>query len=157
MGDVLLVAMILLPPVLTFLLRSNGALAFLSVCAGYVTYSMAGSDIHNLLAKVENLKHTDINLILLGAPLVLSIFFTMRSTVGKQRTLQTIAGLAAGALFALAAAPLLGDLTNIDINSSKVWQGLQKSQSPLVGISALYCLIVIWFFTKPPSKKHKSI
>jgi len=156
MGDALLAAIILLPPILTFMLRSNGALAFLSVCAGYVTYSMAGSDIHNLLAKLDSLKHTDINLILLGVPLALTIFFTMHSSVGKQRTLQTIAALAAGGLFALAAAPLLGDLTNIDINSSKIWQGLQKSQSPLVGLSTLYCLIVIWFFTKQPSKKHKS-
>jgi len=157
MADVVLVALIIGPPIAVFFLKSNGALAFLSLCAGYVACTLAGNDLANLINKSNlRLKNTDVDLIFLLVPLILTIIFTARAYVVQTKLLmQTLAGLAAGGLLALSAVPFLGASTNLDFSQSKIWPAIQSGQSYIVGIGALYCLVLIWFFNGQPHKKHK--
>src|SRR5581483_4454574 len=98
MADALLATLILLPAVLTFLLKSNAATAFLALCGGFAVITLSSSDIQHLIGKtkITSLTSNDVSLILLLVPLFLTLLLTFRNAVGgKRRLLQLIPALCA--------------------------------------------------------------
>lgn len=158
MTDALLAVLILALPVLTFILKSSGALTFLAVCAGLSMLTLAGHDINHFLSKVnlEGLGKDNLVLILLIVPAILTVFFTIRQSAGKvARLLQTLAALSAGLLLALTSGPSLSQAMGLDITKSNSFSYLQKSQAYIVIIGSLYCLILVWLAKSTRGKKHK--
>ena len=157
MADVVLAILILSPAVTVFFLKSSGALAFLSVCAGYVACTLAGNNLAELINKSGlRLKNTDVDLLFLIAPLVLTLMFTAKAHMFQtKRIMQTVAGFGAGALLALTATPFLSISTGLDFSHSQIWPVVQSAQSYIVGLGALYALILVWFFNGQSHKKHK--
>ena len=162
MAEVLLAILIFLPVVLTFLLRSNGAMAFLALCGGFTVITMSGSDIEHLFGKtkITSLTSNDVDLILLLAPLLLTLLFTFRSaTAQKLRFAQLLPALCAGGLLAIVAGPMLNDVVNSDITKLATWKDLQKAESWIVGAGLLISLFLIWtsgfMHAKSHRKKHK--
>jgi hypothetical protein len=73
MADAILAAFVLGPLLLTFLLKSNAALSFLALCAGFVVISFAGSDLQNLTGQLNfSIDSSLVNLFLLILPFVLA-------------------------------------------------------------------------------------
>lgn len=162
MADVLLAILILLPPVLTFFLKSNAALGFFSLCGGFALIALSGSDIEHLVGqtKITSLTSDDIDLALLLAPTVLTLLLTFKSVSSeKQALLQLVPALCAGGLLAILAAPMFNAVLNVDITSSPFWKSLQSAESYIVGIGLAASLLLVWgggfSRAKGPSKKHK--
>lgn len=162
MAEALLATLVLLPAVLTFLLKSNASLAFLALCGGFAVITLSGSDIEHLFGKtkITSLTSNDVDLILLIVPVLLTLIFTFRSiTNSKQRLLQAIPALCAGGLLAAVAAPMFSQALDINFEKVAVWNSLQNAQSVIVGIGLVFSLLLIWsggfVHAKRHGKKHK--
>lgn len=161
MSEALLAVLIFLPAVLTYLLKSNAAVSFLALCGGFAVITLSGSDIQHLFGqtKITSLTSNDVDLILLLAPLILTLLFTFRSTAGKLRLAHLIPALCAGGLLAVVAGPMLSDTINSDIAKLGFWKNLQDSEPWIAGAGLLVSLLLIWTggfaHAKSHSKKHK--
>jgi cytochrome bd-type quinol oxidase subunit 2 len=158
MPNVILALLLLTPLALTFLLKSNAALSFLALCAGFVLSTSVIGDLKQLLSQI-NLSTTDstLALVILIAPPVITLLLTRKSSVHKAFFwLQLLAALGVGGLLALAVAPVISESSNLNITSSKFWEDLQKGQSAIIGVGALISLIVVWLthLKHPKDKKH---
>lgn len=157
MAEILLAVMIFGPLGLTFLLKSNAALGFLVLCAGFVLSTSVIGDLEHLLSQL-NLSTTSstIGIILLTVPLVLTLFVT-RGSAGRgiKFWLQLTAALCGGGLLALSVGPILGSSSQFDVTTSSFWTNLQKIQSEIIGIGALVSLLLIWFGGLRRFGKHK--
>ena len=157
MADVLLGAMILVPPLLTYFLKSNAALGFLTVCLSFVLSTSVIGDLENLLSQL-NLSTTSsvISIVLLVLPLVLTLLLT-RGSAGKgfKFGLQLICAASAGGLLALSVGPVLASSTEFDVTASSFWDQLIKVQSIVIGAGALASLLLIWFHGLKGFRKHK--
>jgi hypothetical protein len=162
MAGVLLAVLILLPAVLTFVLRSNAAMSFLALCGGFAVITLSGSDIEHLVGKtrITSFTSNDIDLILLLAPLLFTLLFTFRAVISKKlRIAQLLPALAAGALLASVAAPMFGDVVNANFSDLSFWRSLQDAQAYIVSGGLLVSLFLIWtggfIHAKSHGKKHK--
>jgi hypothetical protein len=161
MAEALLAVLIFLPAVLTFLLRSNAAIAFLALCGGFTVITLSGGDIQQLVGKtkITSLTSNDVDLILLLAPLLLTFLFTFKAvTTKKLRFAQILPALCAGAMLAIVAGPMLSDLVNSEISKLATWKNLQNAESWIVGAGLLISLLLVWsggFVHAKSHKKHK--
>jgi hypothetical protein len=162
MPEALLATLVLLPAVLTFLLKSNAAVSFLALCGGFTVITLSGSDVQHLLGKtkITSLTSNDLDLILLVLPLLLTLLFTFKSATSKQlRVLHIIPALCAGALLAIVAAPMFNEALNTDFTKISAWRTMQDVQSYIIGAGLLLSLLLIWTsgfsHTKKHGKKHK--
>ena len=158
MPEVLLAVLILLPAVLTYLLKSNAALAFLALCGGFAAITLSGSDIQHLIGqtKITSLTSNNVDLALLLIPLLFTLLFTFRSVTSKSRRyFSLLPALCAGGLLAVVAAPMFSSGLQTDITDSSFWHDLQNIQSYIVAAGLLTSLALIWSGNSKRSKKHK--
>ena len=157
MADIILAVLVFGPLGLTFLIKSNAALGFLVLCAGFVLSTSVIGDLKNLLSQL-NLSTTSstIGIILLAAPLILTLLLT-RGSAGRgfKFWLQLAAALCAGGLLALLVGPILSSSSSFDVTHSSAWISLQKIQSEVIGIGALISLLLIWFSGLKRYSRHK--
>jgi hypothetical protein len=161
MADAILAAFVLGPLLLTFLLKSNAALSFLALCAGFVVISFAGSDLQNLTGQLNfSIDSSLVNLFLLILPFVLTLLITRKSFSKKGGlVLHGLIALCAGALLALIGIPLLSESVRANFANSDFWTNLQKIQASVVGAGVFLSLVVLWAKNLKKSsvkdKKHK--
>lgn len=149
--------MVLGPLAITFLLKSNAALGFLVLCAGFVLSTSVIGDLKNLLSQL-NLSTTSstIAIILLTVPLAITLLLTKGSAgKGIKFWLQLAAAFCAGGLLALSVGPILGSSSQFDVRTSSFWTNLEKIQSGAIGIGALISFLLIWFGGLKRYGKHK--
>jgi hypothetical protein len=155
--NVLLITLIVLPPGLAYLLRSNGALGFLALCGGFTAMSLSGSDIEQLFGKtkITSLTSSNVDLALLALPLLLTLLLTHKSTLSQThwRVLQAGCALLAGGMLAIVAAPMISDILNTSYSTSLIWKNLQKAQSYIIGLGLLLSLFLLWFNSPKQSGK----
>lgn len=159
MTDVILGALILAPVVLTLILKSNAALGFLALCAGFVLSTSAVGDLKQLLNEMDlSVTETTLALAFIALPLLVTLLLVRGSAKrGIQFILQLLVALAAGGLLALSIAPLLGHSSEFDLRTSKIWENIQSIQAGVIGIGALLSLVLIWVggFSHSRKKHHK--
>jgi hypothetical protein len=161
MGDGIVAAFILIPAILTFLLKSNAVVSFLAVCASFVAISFAGSDLENLTGKLNfSIDGSTLNLLIIGLSLLITLLFTRRTfNKGFKQFLHIFIALCAGGLLALISVPILSELINVNFAKSIVWTDLQKIQAEIVGAGVILCLLETWIsglkHHKVAKKKHK--
>jgi len=158
MPDVILAILVLAPLAVTFLLKSNAALAFLALCASFVIISFSNIDIRDLTKNLSfQLDSSTFNLIILIAPFVLTLLARRKAFHGQVKTLmQYAAALCGGALLALVAIPLLNESTRLNFANNAAWNDLQKIQTPVVIAGTVISLLLVWFGkSHTPAKKHK--
>src|ERR1700689_2737537 len=136
MAELILIALLLAPLILTFLLRANAALGFLALCTGFTAATYASGSTQHWLAHLASsgqlLSTNAVNLIMIVVPLALTLLLT-RKHVPKQRFyLQALPALASGGLLALSTASLLTDWLNIDFGSVGIWNQLEKQEALIV-------------------------
>lgn len=147
MANALLAILVLLPTTLAYLLKSNAAVSFLALCGGFAAITLSGSDIEHLVGKtrITSLTSNDVSLILLIAPLLLTLLLTYRFVHGKRsRLFQLIPALCAGGLLAVVAAPMFSDSLNTNLSDSRFWRDMQNIQTYIVGLGLLSSLLLIW-------------
>ena len=158
MPDVILAVLVFIPRALTFLLKSNAALAFLTLCASFVLITFASADIEDLSHNLNlQLTGSTLNLILLAVPLILTLLLTRKAFSGRLKSiLQWAAALTTGALLALLAIPLLDASLRNNFAGSWGWNNLQKIQTPIIAAGVILSFLLIWFSKHPhAAKKHK--
>lgn len=158
MTDTLLAALILGPLVVSWLLKSNAALGFLALSAGAAVVTYGGDDISSFIERIGLGPYSTsaVELVLLIAPLVVTLLLTRRSAVKRSKYyFQMVAALCAGGLLALASVPLLTETMQTSFSASDLWINLQKYQAGIVGVGALCSLFSIWFGSHKHSKHKK--
>jgi hypothetical protein len=161
MADVILGALVLGPLILTFFLKSNAAMAFLSLCAGFAVISFASTDLENLTGHLDfSINSSALNLVLIGLPLILTLLLVRHAFMGKfGLILHSLIALATGALLAVIAVPLLSDSIRANFADSKLWSDLQNIQAGVIGAGVFLSLCVVWAsglkHHKPAKKKRK--
>jgi hypothetical protein len=164
MSDALLAVLILLPAVLTFILKSNAAIAFLALCGGFAAITLSGSDIDHLVGqtKITSLTSNNVDVALLLVPLLLTLLLTLRSVTSKNsRYFSLIPALCAGGLLAAVAGPMFNDILQTSVTASPFWKQLKDAQSYIVGVGLLGSLLLVWTSgfshgkSRGHGKKHK--
>src|SRR3989338_5344846 len=102
MADVVLVALVLSPALITFLLKSNAALGFLTLCTGFVLSTSVIGDLKQLLSEINlSVTQSTLGLILLVVPLTVTLLLTRGSAKrGLKFWMQIVAALLTGGLLA---------------------------------------------------------
>ncbi len=159
MTDAVLLVLIAAPVLLTYFLKSDAALSFLALCAGFVLSTSVVTDLKHLLSET-NLSLTDktLALILLLVPLILTLLTTRRSAgKGFKLYLHLLTAVCVGGLLALSLGPIINTASSVDLAHSQVWDKLQNAQSILIGAGAFLSLILVWHksLKHGSSKKHK--
>jgi hypothetical protein len=143
MADAILAGFVLGPLLLTFLFKSNAALSFLALCAGFTVISFAGSDLQSLTGQVNfSINSGTLNLILLILPLTLTLLITRKSFSKKGGfILHGLIALGAGALLALIGIPLLSESgsflkfgSSVGKKSQKIIYQRQKAQEVIIAL-----------------------
>jgi hypothetical protein len=157
MTDAVVAVIVLVPLAITFLLKSNAALAYLSLCASFVLITFASADIKDLTKSLSfQLNASTLNLIILILPVTLTLLLTRKTFSGSIKlVLHSVAALCAGALLALVSIPLLSLSTRQNFADSWGWINLQKIQTPVIAAGVILSLLLIWSAKHPHAKKHK--
>ena len=156
MADVVLGALILGPLVLTYFLKSNAALGFLTLCTGFVLSTSVIGDLKQLLSEINlSVTQSTLGLILLILPLTITLVLS-RSSKKKGLTFwaQLAVALCAGGLLVLSVAPILATSSDFDLSSSKFWDQLEGMQSMVIGLGGVLSFILIWSGGIKKPKKH---
>lgn len=162
MNEAVLVGLILLPLVVTYILKSNAVLAFLALCGGYTLQSFAGTDIKNLLNTTNSsfITSDSVSLLLILLPAFITLIVcrgpSSRKLDHPKVVINLLASIALGSAFLLTTVPYFAYIGSVNLTNSQAWDFLNKAQSEIIGIGVLLSLIFIWLnHRKPHSKKHK--
>ncbi|MGA3150485.1 MAG: hypothetical protein ABSD10_02660 [Candidatus Saccharimonadales bacterium] len=159
MAELVLIALLAAPLVLTFLLRADAALGFLALCTGFTAATYAsGSTQHwlsHLVSSGQLLSGNAINLIMIAVPLAITLLLTRKHATHSRFYLQIVPALASGGLLALTVGPLLSNWANINFSNLSIWNQLEKQEAIIIGIGTLVSLLLVWFSRSHYIKRHK--
>jgi hypothetical protein len=157
MPDLILAALIFSPVLLTFILKSNAALGYLSLAGAFTLITLGSAELKDLTGYLEiRIDSSTLNLAVIMVPLLFTLLLTRKSFSGQIKTfLYLVTALCAGGLLALVSVPLLNASARTNFADSWGWTNLQKVQVPLIAAGFLLSLILMWFYKPSRSKKHK--
>ena len=158
----ILAAFVVLPPLATVLLRSNGILVFLSVCMGSVLATYVASDASSVISGASRssvlttMQWTQLGLLVAPVPFVL--YFSRKKLKGLKLVLGTIAAAAGGALLGILGVPYMTAAQQTAIKSTELWRELNNLETAFViagaSITILHIFMTRWK-PEPDKKKHK--
>jgi hypothetical protein len=149
----LLAALLVIGPVLLIMmLRTNAAMVFLSMCAGYVVGTLLQADIRDfadmfLPGAAPSAAYIQIGLLVLPS-LLTAVFFT-HSVKGLGRILNLLPVLAVGSAMALLIVPLLPAGIVASIESWSLWHQFVRAQALCIGGGAVVSLLFLWLLRSP--------
>jgi hypothetical protein len=155
MTEAVLAALIISPVLLTYFLKSNAALGFLALCAGFVLSTSVIGELKQLLSQMNlSVTNSTLAITLLVLPLGITLLITKRANIkGFKRWLQLLVALLGGGLLALSVAPLI-NAGWFDLSDSAIWDNLLKIQAGVVGAGAFLSFVLVWIGSKSNAKKH---
>lgn len=137
-----------LPVVLTLLLRSNGGMALLALCAGSVLSQFVGADavkaFASFSANTSDSLLAAVQIIVLLLPMAVTIIYYTKSVRGTKFIINILPTLGLGVLTALLTVPLLMPGTSAPILGSSAWNTLQQFQSFVIGVAIFCSLLFLW-------------
>lgn len=156
MSDIVLAVLILVPALITYILKSNAALGFLALCAGFVLSTSVIGDLKHLLSETHlSVASNTLALVLLVAPYLLTLLLRRKAAEkGLLMIVNIVVALLGGGLLALSAGPLISDVSSVNILDSSFMTQLQNYQSAIIGAGATLSLLAIWFLPAHHHKKH---
>ena len=152
---VVTIAIAVSPLVLTLFLRTNGALAFLSLCAGSVLVKYAGDDvtlIASALFRSNGSTDEIARLLLLGVPMIMTLLLFRRTTQTRHMLLQLLSAAFAG----LAALILVQPILNADVQTQVAATSLSINVRSYEGFIFALGVIVSTFTLWVSRSKHGS-
>ena len=157
MADIILAVLVFAPVALTFFLKSNAALAYLTLCGAFVLITFGNADLKQLTGHLDlSLDSGTLNLILLALPVVLTLLLTRKAFSGQLKmTLHLLTALCAGGLLALVAVPLLNASSRADFVHNWGWNNLQRIQTLVIAAGFVLSLLIIWLGKHSTHSKHR--
>lgn len=143
-------AIVLLPVVILLFFRVNATLVFLSLCLGSVLVQFVAGDTTAFIDFLsdqtnEEVTQDAIKIGLLLLPVIFTTIFMIRTVKGRTKLLlNALPAAGVGLLGALLIVPLLPPDLSDEIIHSPLWAEVERSQSLIVGASAMVCLLVLW-------------
>ncbi len=156
----ILCALIAAPLLLMLVLRSHGAIAFLSLCLGSVLGTYVASDVTDFLTQFAGasplVTEQWVKLGLLVTPLLLALLFTRKTVSGSKQMVNFLPALATGILLALLVIPLLPSNIQTQITDQDVWHTLTNLRTAVILAGAFFSLLFVLITNRPSSEeKHK--
>lgn len=154
--NAVLIAAIAIPALVLVLLRTNAAIAFLSLCAGTLLVHYVGNEASLagiVMANNSQVVNQYAELVLLFLPVVVSTLLLRKSVSAAKTALNVIPAIAVGLVGTLVAVPLLPSAVQTAIIDTEGWKLLVRSQAIVMAASVLASLIVLWL-TQPSGKGH---
>lgn len=139
---------ILIPVILTFALRVNAAVVFMSLCVGEVLVQYVANDAASFVtmsSRTSQLSESTVSIVVLLLPVVLTLIFMFHSVNGVKLALNIIPALCAGLLAALLIKPLLSVGFQNIFEKSSLGSHFLQAQTLIVSLSALISLLFLWF------------
>jgi hypothetical protein len=157
MADAILAALIFSPVLLTYVLKSNAALGYLSLAGAFTLITLGSAELKDLTGQLNiQVDSSTLNLVVLMFPLLATLLLTRRAFKGQVKTvLHLVTAVCAGGLLALISVPLLNASARTNFADSWGWANLQKIQVPIIAAGFLLSLLLVWFNRPRPGKKHK--
>lgn len=159
---IILAALVLLPLLAALLFRSNGAVAFLSVCFGSILSSLVSDDVSDFLTGFTPIDGSAVTewtrVVLVVLPLLVGLFVTRKSVSASKQLLNFIPALAAGLLLALFAVPVLPESVQGMVTSNEFWDSILNLETAVVLVGALTAYALFLFLRprhKDDEKGHK--
>ena len=152
--------LVALPVLLIFLLRANGAVVLMALCAGSVAQRFVGSDASTILNSFTSKNsigtNTTAQLILLFLPALLTILLLRKGISRGKALLNLLPAAGTGALSAFLAVPLLPAGLRFNIIHTSAWAQVTQYQSTVVGAALLISFLLLWMtYPKLGKDKHK--
>ena len=156
MPDVVLVALIVAPVLVTYFFKSNAALAYLALCVGFVLSTSVIGDLKHLLSETNlSITNDTLAMILIALPFLMTLVLSRHGTGrGAMFFAQLLVALLGGGLLALSAGPLINSSVSFNVLDSSLWTQLQKYQSAIIGAGSFISLALVWLGSGHHSKKH---
>ncbi len=151
---------ILAPIVVLTVLRVDAAMAFLSLCLGYVLVHFVSGDAVSLLTTfsphASNLSQSTIKIIFLWLPVVLTTIAMFHSVKGSKVFLNILPAIGVGVLGLLLVEPSLSPGIRGALAASSYWRQFQQAQTLIVGLTSLISLVFLWTQSRSgkSDKKH---
>lgn len=146
---VVLGALAAVPLLAVLVLRVNGAIAFMSLCLGYVLVTYTSNDVDTVFTSFANKDALATNqwvqLALLAVPFLLTILFTRGHVKGAKNLANVLPALATGLLAALLVVPLLPSGLQHQIHDQTAWHQLSNAQTGVILAGAVFSLVFLLF------------
>lgn len=159
MADVILAVLLFAPLVLTLVLKSNAALAYLTLSASFALVTFGNADLKNLSGHLDlRVDSSTLNLILLMTPLLLTLLLARRAfrkLSSVKSILHLATALSTGGLLALVSVPLLNASSRADFANNWGWINLQRIQTAVIAAGFVLSLLLIWFSHTKHDRHHK--
>jgi amino acid transporter len=159
---IILLGLALVPLLAALVLRSNGAVAFLSVCLGSILSSVVAPDVSDFVTgftPVNSAELTDwTRAVLVVLPVLIGLLVTRKSVSASKQVMNFVPALAAGLLLALFVVPVLPVGPKDLMTSTEYWDTISNLETIilLVGAAASYGLFLFsGSHHKADEKKHK--
>lgn len=136
-------------------IRTNGAVVFFSLCAGYVLSLQFASDaslISGTYIKDVSLNRAVVSITLLVLPAILSAVFLRKTVTGGQHVINLVPAAAVAGLLALLAIPMLPYTAQTHFTDTVAWQALEQFK-PIIIVGGVASSVVMIFATS--HNKHK--
>jgi hypothetical protein len=159
MTPIVLLGIIAAVPLLLILfLRSNAAVVFFSLCAGFVLVTFVGGDASDAIGKSVSGANSGsfARIALLLLPAVLSLWFLRKSVSPTKLLINTIAAVGASLAVVLLLVPLLPGGVRFNIEQSQIWQQTDSYQGAVLGATTAIAIISLWLTNRHKDDgKHK--
>lgn len=162
-GIIWLLVIVILPIGLLYLLKSNAAMVYLSLCLGYVLYAFDYRSTKSLgsngtIGTIHFKTSTMIvDLVLLLGPAVFTLISQIKSTPGKKRILNFIPAVFVGLFTPLLIVPVLPKSIMLSIYKLTLWIKLSHYQALIVGVGAAVALVFLVINKKEHHKNHHKV
>ncbi|MGB4800086.1 MAG: hypothetical protein WBP03_01040 [Candidatus Saccharimonadales bacterium] len=161
-GMILPAIVVLVPALAVAVLRSSGAMVFLSVCLGSVLATFVAGDASSILSSATPdsgataMQWAQLGLLVI--PVIATVVLTRKKAKGSKLVLGIITALAAGVLLALLAAPYMTEDMRSALTDNELWHQIENLQTAVViggAVLVLGNLFMTRYKPEPKEKKHK--
>lgn len=147
--NIQLIIALLIPFVVLTSLRINAAMAFLSLCLGYVLVELVAKDANSLISflapQADSISKTWWQLGMLFLPLVLTCIIMIFSVKGRIRGIfNALPAIATSVVALLLAVPLFTPGLRNALQQEQLWRQISDGQAMVVGIGAFVSLLFLW-------------
>ncbi len=158
--DFELIIALLAPFAILTVLRINAAMAFLSLCLGYVLVELVAKDTNSLISFLAphtgSMSQTTWRLVILLAPLALTSLIMVFSIKGHLKSMFNALPAAATSIMAvLLAVPLFTPGLRYAIQSQPLWQQVNRGQALVISTGAFISLLFLWTQRRSAKKSEK--
>ncbi len=159
MPNAIIIGIFVAPILILHFLRINAIFVYLALCLGEVlaifvgnTQQLVNISTHAPSATSTYITSGNFKLLLLLLPVLLTMFFYIKTAKGGKLTLNLLPSIAVGIALVIFLVPLLPYSGTLNVVGSSLWANILKAQGTAIGISSAFVLVL--FLLERSKLKH---